>query len=156
MSLLPSVIKSPRHVHPRVRTADDYRARQREHIQEGRRQYAALAWRDPWLCLDRPPVFISAGKWLIECACGNCPSVAPEWGGLACCFECGAVYEGLEMPSDAAAIEAVLVQRPSLNARHWEPGTTVEDLLAQDRPPITLTDLERPTPDAAPAAEEVV
>lgn len=128
--LVPTALKTPRHVHPGVSSASDYRQRQAEAIRTGRSLYPALPWREPWVCVARPVVFVSGGKWLVECACGNCPSVAPEWDGLACCYECGAVYEGLAMPAEADAIEQALVRRPTLAARYWNPAMSVADLLA--------------------------
>ncbi len=130
--LIPRCLKTPRHVHPGVRTPADYRARQAQAIRDGRALYPDLPWRDPWPCAERPPVFVSGGKWLVVCACGNCPSVAPEWAGLACCYECGAMYEGLVLPGRAAEIEQALVVRPGLAARHWTPALSVEDLLAEN------------------------
>ncbi|MGE0464598.1 MAG: hypothetical protein AB7Q16_24790 [Vicinamibacterales bacterium] len=133
MSLAPRCLKSARHVHPGVRTPAEYHARQAQAITEGRRLYPELPWRDPWHSLERPPVFVSGGKWLIECACGNCPAVAPEWEGLACCYECGAVYTGLVLPPEADEIERLLVARPRLGNRNWVPGEPLELLRLENR-----------------------
>lgn len=126
--LVPPTIMTPRHVHG-VRTAAEYRERQAAAIASWRQHYPSLPWRTPWRYDgEPPPVFVSGGKWLIECACGNCPSVAPEWGGLACCFECGAIYEGCVMPEHAAEIARALAKRPRLIQRYWRPGLTIDDL----------------------------
>jgi hypothetical protein len=59
--------------------------------------------------------------------------VAPEWRGLACCYECGAIYERLELPAKADEIERLLVARPDLQTRNWRQGETVADLHAENR-----------------------
>jgi len=133
--LLPTFIETARHAHPNVRTAQDYRARQRESIGRARRNYPNLPWRDPWVSSDIPIAFVSGGRLVVECTtagCGNGPMVAPGWGvdglALACCYECGAVYERIVMPPDFGEIEAALVQRPGLAARYWNPTIPVRDL----------------------------
>lgn len=126
MSIWPTTLMTPLHVHG-VRTEADYRALQSQFIARGRQVRPALQWRDPWVCADQPDVFVAGGKWLVACACGNAPSVSPEWR-LALCFECGAIYEGVTMPPDAAAIEAVLSRRPHPINRAWRRPETVEDL----------------------------
>jgi hypothetical protein len=97
----------PTQVHG-VRSAADYRAMQRTYVQRLRAAHPHLSWLDPWVAPVEPPedaadwwrvVTISGGKYVVRCACGNRPSVDPNWR-LACCFQCGAIYEGLEMPPD--------------------------------------------------------
>jgi hypothetical protein len=123
---------TPRHVHG-ARTPAEYLQLQARWIKEGMRRLPALTWRAPWRAPDpNPPVFVESGKWLVACPCGNCPSVDPGWR-LACCFECGAIYDNLVMPSDAAAIQAALLERPHPALRAWRPGETAEDLRAQAR-----------------------
>ena len=60
-------------------------------------------------------------------------SVDPDWR-LACCLECGAVYEGavLLLPSDRPAIVAALVQRPQAATRAWIAPQSAADLLAEN------------------------
>jgi hypothetical protein len=73
-------------------------------------------------------VFVAGGRWQLRCTtpeCGNCPAVQPEWG-LALCWDCGAIYEGLSVP-DAEAIERVLLRRLMVH-RNWMPPETVADL----------------------------
>lgn len=133
--LMPKVLLTARHAHPNVRTAEDYLARQRETLEEGRRLYPHLVWPDPFRSHDTPLAFVSGGCWKVECTtpgCRNYPMVAPEWDGLACCYECGAIYEGVSLPPEAEAIEAILVERQEIGRRYWAPGMTVFDLLAQD------------------------
>jgi hypothetical protein len=59
--------------------------------------------------------------------------VDPDWR-LACCLECGAVYEGstLLLPADLAAIVAALVVRPDAATRAWIAPQTAGDLLAEN------------------------
>jgi hypothetical protein len=131
MGLWPNEIMTPLHVHG-VRTAAEYRAKQRAYISNGRTQAPALNWRDPWLSTETTDVIILAGKWLCWCTCGNYPSVHPDWR-LACCFECGAVYENLSVPADAAAIAAVLAKRPRVANRAWVPPQSLDELRDENR-----------------------
>jgi len=93
MGIWPDEIMTPRHVH-NASSQEDYRLKQKIYIQQGRAARPELKWCDPWLSLDHPEVLIAGGKWLVFCGCGNYPSVDPGWR-LACCFECGAIYENL-------------------------------------------------------------
>jgi hypothetical protein len=118
-----------------VRTADAYRAAQAAQIKEGRRRHPALHWRDPFTYTgpDRVVILVTGGAWKVVCPdCGNAPAYDPEWQ-LACCFECGARFEGLAPPADAAQIEALLMARPRVSTRNWMPRDTIADLVAENR-----------------------
>lgn len=67
------------------------------------------------------------GIWKLACSCGEHPVYSPEWR-LACCFYCGAVYEGVEPPPAMAEIERVLLLRPQMTTRNWCHPETVDDL----------------------------
>ena len=86
---------------------------------------------EPWICLVPRDVYVTFGKWLIRCVCGNAPSVSPEWR-LACCLECGAVFESLSIPDDYQAIESMLLARPALVNQAWLQPETVDDLAAEN------------------------
>ena len=73
---------------------------------------------------------IDAGRWLDDCVCGDAPVIDPEWS-LACCFTCGRIYRHIQMPQNAAAIEATLLQRP-MQHRFWFPRETVQMLQAEN------------------------
>lgn len=88
--------------------------------------------REPWICPVSRPVYVAMGKWLIRCVCGNAPSVDPSWR-LACCIECGAVFEGLDVPAEYEAIEAVLLERPVIGTQAMHAGETLEQLKAENR-----------------------
>lgn len=137
--MLPPFLMTAKHAHPNVRSEQDYRTRQREAIDQARRYYPNLPWRDPWVSADTPAVFISGGRLVIECTttgCGNCPMVAPEWGAeglaLALCYECGAVYERIELPADLPQIEALLTVRSVLAHRYWNPMLSLAHLAAEN------------------------
>ena len=126
----PDTIMTPLHVHS-VKTEGHYRAMQRAYIAKGRAKFHALNWKDPWTFIGvKPDVMVDGGKLLVKCECGNYPSVHPEWK-LALCFECGAIYEGLEMPPNLDKIEKALAKRKHPAYRGWVKGETVEDLDAQ-------------------------
>lgn len=129
MALWPDVIMTPLHIH-NAQSAADYKTKQRLYIANARRQYPALVWRDPWLALERPEVQILAGKWLVWCACGNYPSVHPEWR-LACCFECGAIYEDLVITAEAIEVARLLARRPSVANRGWL-GESLDTIRAEN------------------------
>lgn len=138
MPRFPSCLLGPQHVHPGVRTVEDYRRRQAVVMATGRAAYPNLDWPVPWVSADRPAVHVAGGMWQVRCTTPGCqdfPAASREWQ-TACCLNCGAIYERLVFPVDAAEIERVLVQRPHLHTRNWnwpEPGETVEDLRAQNR-----------------------
>lgn len=130
MSIWPDEIMTPLHVHG-VRSPAEYRQKQRMYIASARMQAPGLRWRDPWLSLEHPDVLIAAGKWLVWCECGNYPSVHPEWR-LACCFECGAIYEDLVVPPEAIEIARVLSRRPKIQNRAWLAPQTLDDVRAEN------------------------
>ena len=130
MPVWPNVLMTPLHVNG-CRTEAEYRTKQHAAMAQGRAHYPQFKWSDPWICGDAVTVVVSGGKWLVCCRCGNYPSVHPDWR-LALCFECGAMYERVQMPADAVAIEAVLVERPSLANRAWLPHESVDDLIRQN------------------------
>lgn len=134
MPLLPHCLLGPRHIHPGVHSEADYRRAHAEAIKQGRRKYPNLVWHDPWSATVRPPVFVAGGLVQIRCVtpgCGNCPSVSPDWR-VALCWDCGAVYEQLEISAEFAAIERLLVARPEVATRNWLPGETIADLAREN------------------------
>lgn len=72
---------------------------------------------------ERPAAFVSDGRWVCGCACGNGPSAHPEWG-LAICLECGAVLRP-RFPRDWRVVETVLLERPEPHQRHHFPDDEV-------------------------------
>jgi hypothetical protein len=152
--LTPPFIMSAQHVHSKVRTEADYRARQRETIAGNQRAYPNLPWLSPWASLEKPDgPFVSAGTWMAECTCKNGVTLAPGWGNqpdsdhvyaLGLCYECGAVYEGLQMPNAMVEIERVLVQQPNLAYRYWNPRMSVADLEAALVDPATIFRFTQP------------
>jgi len=74
---------------------------------------------------------IRGNAWVIQCECGAGNATDPQWQ-IACCFACGAVHRQVVFPKDAAAIEKVLLERPKVQNRHWMPGETVDDLIAEN------------------------
>ena len=120
----------PKHLHPRVRTATDYRQRQVEAMRAMRSQYPYLHAPDPWPSQATPAVYVDRGRILIRCqttGCQNCPLVSPEWT-LACCFACGAIYTQFSLPDTFAETERALMRRPLFETRNWLPYESVEDL----------------------------
>lgn len=126
----PTIITGPLFAHG-VRTPEEYLARQREFIAQMRAAHPAYRWLDPWDAIGRPAAFISGGRWVLMCACGNAASVDPDWR-LAACFECGAIYRSIELPADRAAIEAVLLRRPEMRTRNWRLPETLAFLEAEN------------------------
>lgn len=131
----------PQQVHG-VATPEHYRAFQADLLRRNRTAQPWANWPEPFASVDAPTVYVGAGKWLVRCVCGNCPSVDPDWR-LACCAECGAIYEDLVMPADAEAIEAVLMLRAKPLHRNWRPPETVADLVAEN------LDAGEPVPEEA-------
>lgn len=126
----PTIITGPLHAHG-VRSGEEYLAKQRHHLGELRQAYPAYTWREPWTAIARPQAFISGGRWVVMCGCGNAPSADVEWT-LAACFECGAIYYAFDVPTDRLEIEALLLARPEMRTRNWRPPETVAFLAAEN------------------------
>lgn len=115
-----------------VPTPAAYRAWQAAVIAQHRQARPRLAWRDPFVSSSPVTPIVNGGRWVVVCPdCGNAPLYDPEWQ-LACCPDCGAIYEQLVPPSDWQAIEAVLMARPALYQRNWTPRETLADLVAEN------------------------
>jgi hypothetical protein len=65
------------------------------------------------------PAYVSDGRWVVQCPCGNCPSAHPEWL-VAACVECGAVHR-VAVPASWRRGEAALLSREHLRWRTWFP-----------------------------------
>jgi hypothetical protein len=88
---------------------------------------------------------VNHGVWIASCDCGARGTPAPGcvvWlsAPLGFCVRClnrgwGGGWRPLVVPeaSERAAIEAVLVCRPKISDRNWEPGETIAVLADQNR-----------------------
>ena len=121
-----SVIATPREGMLACPTAEHYRLAHEAQIQALRATYPALGVRMPWVATTKPVPYITAGKWVIICPCGDYPLASPVWNE-ARCFACGAIYRKLKWPRDREAIEAALVARPRALLRCWTPGISVRE-----------------------------
>ena len=74
--------------------------------------------------------YVSAGTWVVSCACGAGNATDPEWG-VAYCFACGAQYDHVVFPAEWAALETALLERPEPAMRHWLPGESVAEIETQ-------------------------
>lgn len=114
---------------------------------------------------------VNHGRWIASCSCGM-PGSLPTpgcivfldgpWALLGWCVRCGNQGWGggwrrivVPPPEERARIEAVLLCRPNVEDRNWEPDETVADLLAQNREhgdPVPDVGDEPPweAPDPAP------
>jgi hypothetical protein len=87
---------------------------------------------------------VNHGIWIASCACGA--RGAPTPGGVVFldqpviwCLRCqnggtGRGWRSVTVPPDEERrrIEAILLCRPNVEDRNWEPGETIADLLAQN------------------------
>lgn len=134
MYWLNNAIGRPEQAHG-VRTEEEYRQRAMEFLARHGR-LPVLKERDG----DQPPAYVSEGRWVCDCDCGNGPSASPEWG-IAICFECGSIWRPI-IPADHAEGEEALLQRPLPRYRHWFP----DDVIARQRGRTraeTVNDLRR-------------
>lgn len=76
------------------------------------------------------------GRWLARCPAGLCTN-AVQIGRRQTRFEC--IGEGgcgwtspIQWPADPDGIEMLLRRRPDAKTRNWEPGESLEDLLAEN------------------------
>lgn len=90
---------------------------------------------------------INNGMWIASCSCGAPPARGAPTPGmivfldrpLGWCVRCGNQAWGggwrrVVAPPvrERAAIESVLLCRPNVGDRNWEPGETIADLVAQN------------------------
>lgn len=128
----------PRHLIQGVTSPESYRLAFERHVAQGRMRYPNLNWPRAWRSIAAVQPFVSGGSWKVACGtpgCTDSPLVAFEWGGLAICFACGVVYEGVAEPAERAEIERILLNRPHPSMRNWNwpiPETLTE-LRAQNR-----------------------
>ena len=112
-----------------ARTPEAYLALQAMLIDRNIAAYPGRNWRRPFACGRSAQPFVNAGRWVVLCPeCANAPSYDPEWK-LACCIECGAIFAGLGPPKAWAEAEVVLMQRPAMLNRHWDPETETVGML---------------------------
>lgn len=72
------------------------------------------------------------GRWVADCpTCPSALTVPPGTTG-ARCHDCGEVIGPILWPADPDGIEVILAMRPDPNTRNWEPGETLDDLLADN------------------------
>lgn len=115
---------------------------------------------------------VNHGQWVASCDCGA-PSKVPTPGGvvfldrpLIWCVRCqnGSTGRGwrravVPIPATRQQIETVLMLRPNVGDRNWEPSETVDDLIAQNREHgDPVPDLAGPLigPDQGPDWRELV
>lgn len=71
--------------------------------------------------------YINHGRWVVDCpACTMGVLTHPEWS-LACCAECGAVYQSVAFPQNWREIEGLLLNRPR-PYQNWMPKESAFDL----------------------------
>lgn len=122
----------------RVRTPQEYRAKQMKVLKEVRKLGVVAAE----IVIDTPVVArIEHNRWLLDCQCGSGVAVTPGWSEARCLgLGCGRVYTNIQIPSDIEEIERELKARPNHIDRNWNPqhGDTVATLRAarvkQDQP----------------------
>lgn len=77
---------------------------------------------------------VNHGRWVAECAaCHSGMFTHPEWR-LACCAQCGAIYNGVDFPDAArlAEVTRLLLARPRVENQNWKPGEAVWKLRAEN------------------------
>lgn len=108
---------------------------------------------------------VNHGQWIASCDCGApLLPLVPTPGGvvffdrpLVWCMRCrnggtGRGWRPVQLPAAGLrdAIEAVLVLRPDVTARNWEPGETVAELVAEN----LAHGVPVPRVEAAPPADD--
>jgi hypothetical protein len=73
------------------------------------------------------------GRWILDCArCTSATWIEPG-ADLVCCRDCGtpaeAVWPSAEM---VYGVERLLLMRPDVTTRNWEPGETLHDLMEEN------------------------
>ena len=86
------VMKTPRSVYG-AQTPAEYREKQRKSLAKQRKT--------PRPSTEKPTVLVESNGLRIKCECGEYPLVDEEWR-MACCFNCGLVYDDLTIPEVGA------------------------------------------------------
>lgn len=76
---------------------------------------------------------INFGRIVVDCPNRHCVSaltLPPGWP-LYACWDCPTIA-GIVWPDNLPDIAAVLLLRPDPNTRSWNPGETLEDLVAEN------------------------
>src|SRR3990172_10517040 len=60
----------------------------REWFQRLKLQHPSFEWPAPHQISVLLTPFVNAGRWMLQCPCGDYPIVEPQWH-MACCFQCG-------------------------------------------------------------------
>lgn len=77
-----------------------------------------------------PTAYVNENRWVIDCECGAGNAVDME-AGVAYCFGCGAIHRSIVLPepTQLKAAEQLLLKRPDVVTRNWDPRKeSVEDL----------------------------
>lgn len=125
----------------RVKSEDQYRAKALA-IQKGLGVQPRLVETG-----KRRPAYVSDGRWVLDCDCGNGCLAHPGDGSkawprsVAICTECGNVYTP-RFPEERKAVEAALLVRPNPLNRHFFPDKTTARQRGFGRGEV-LEDLER-------------
>lgn len=99
------------------------------------------------------------GRWIADCPA--CPSAVALSPGMdtAVCWDCGEKVDPILWPADPDGIETLLSMRPAfvkddngswICPRNWEPGETLNDLLADNVTHGCIPDRWRELAEAAP------
>lgn len=136
-SIWPAEILTPAHMlispltQRAVRSAREWLEAQDAVLKNNRQRLPLLQWPGPWRSNQVMRPYINCGRWLVRCACGDCPFAHPAWQ-LAVCLGCGAIYEQLRFPDDMDEIVRVLCHRPHPHQRNWAPPETLDSLIAEN------------------------
>lgn len=76
------------------------------------------------------------GRWIAKCPgpwCDNAMGIERNQAVFVCAGpdSCGLTTD-IVWPPDPAAIEMLLAMRPASKVRHWVPGESLEDLIAEN------------------------
>lgn len=93
---------------------------------------------------------VSWGRWVVDCAAPLCtsaltlgPDLLDESGNIVRygltwgrdtmrCWDCSHVTAPIVWPRDPIAIQMMLIRRPDIRTRNWEPHETLDDLLVEN------------------------
>ena len=128
------------HVYPGVNSREQYLAWHTRIVAGNKAAYPNMPWGDPHVVAgSQPELFVAGGVARIdcpECASYGAQNVPAVWidgrFALACCVECGAIYDRIAVPETWAAIEAALIRRQQQPHRYWNPVLSVEQLIADN------------------------
>lgn len=74
------------------------------------------------------------GRWVVHCSGAFCFNAMQVYPGqtFVTCTDCETTLGPLVWPADPDGVETLLLMRPDMRTRNWNPGETLQDLISEN------------------------